>query len=263
MGGNEVSVKLKDLSKATWFASGQVRDPRSFRFCVCMLSCIQLSATPWTVARQVPLSMGVLQARILEWVPYPFYREFSWPRNPTRVSCIADGFFTIWATRETQLPSRNLQFLWSYCLLNSCPWVEVRQRPPYLRTRGPGSAIPMFSFNLPGKNPLLPTVAFVLSLPVHHIDHRFLLPSAPVTLVLLHPQASTWCTMLKVSCCPYAWHQSLSWRKAAGRKLLTGRIQGIFLVVIISCSLAPLNCLLARNLLISVREKGKKFFLFF
>ena len=25
------------------------------------------SATPWTVARQAPLSMGILKARILEW----------------------------------------------------------------------------------------------------------------------------------------------------------------------------------------------------
>ena len=26
------------------------------------------SATPWTAARQAPLSLGILQARILEWV---------------------------------------------------------------------------------------------------------------------------------------------------------------------------------------------------
>ena len=33
--------------------------------------------------------------RILEWVAYPFSRGSSRPRNPTRVSCIAGGFFTI------------------------------------------------------------------------------------------------------------------------------------------------------------------------
>ena len=38
--------------------------------------------------------------RILDWVAYPFYRGFSWPRNRTRVSCIAGRFFTSWATRE-------------------------------------------------------------------------------------------------------------------------------------------------------------------
>ena len=36
--------------------------------------------------------------RILEWATCPFSRGSSWPRNPTRVSCIA--FFTSWATRE-------------------------------------------------------------------------------------------------------------------------------------------------------------------
>ena len=43
---------------------------------------------------------GILQARILEWVAYPFSSGSSWPRNWTRVSCIAGGFFTSWATRE-------------------------------------------------------------------------------------------------------------------------------------------------------------------
>ena len=32
-----------------------------------------------------------------------FSRVSSWPRNRTRVSCIASGFFTSWATREAQL----------------------------------------------------------------------------------------------------------------------------------------------------------------
>ena len=40
--------------------------------------------------------------RILEWVAYPFSRESSQPRNRTGVSCIAGGFFTIWAIREAQ-----------------------------------------------------------------------------------------------------------------------------------------------------------------
>ena len=37
---------------------------------------------------------GILQARILEWVAFPFSRGSSQPRDQTRVSCIADGFFT-------------------------------------------------------------------------------------------------------------------------------------------------------------------------
>ena len=40
--------------------------------------------------------------RILEWVPYHFSRGSSQFRDWTQVSHIADGFFTIWATREAQ-----------------------------------------------------------------------------------------------------------------------------------------------------------------
>ena len=38
--------------------------------------------------------------RILEGVAYPFSSRSSWPRDQTRVSCIAGGFFTNWAIRE-------------------------------------------------------------------------------------------------------------------------------------------------------------------
>ena len=44
---------------------------------------------PWTVAHQAPLSIGILQARILEWVAIYFSRGSYQPRNQTQVSCIA------------------------------------------------------------------------------------------------------------------------------------------------------------------------------
>ena len=68
----------------------------------CVLSCVLLFATPWTVAHQVPLSVRILQARILEWVAMPSSRGSSQPRDQTQVSQIAGGFFAIWATRELQ-----------------------------------------------------------------------------------------------------------------------------------------------------------------
>ena len=43
---------------------------------------------------------GSLQARILEWVAFPFSRGSSQPRDWTQVSCIAGRFFTSWATRD-------------------------------------------------------------------------------------------------------------------------------------------------------------------
>ena len=41
---------------------------------------------------------GILQARILKWVAFPFSRGASQPRDWTCVSCITGRFSTIWAT---------------------------------------------------------------------------------------------------------------------------------------------------------------------
>ena len=46
---------------------------------------------------------GILQARILEWVAFPFSKGSSQPRNQTQVSCIAGRFFTSWATVEAPI----------------------------------------------------------------------------------------------------------------------------------------------------------------
>ena len=45
---------------------------------------------------------GILQARILEWVTFPFSRGSSQPRDRTQVSSISGRFFTSSATREAQ-----------------------------------------------------------------------------------------------------------------------------------------------------------------
>jgi len=68
--------------------------------CACMLrhlSSVRLFATLWTVAHQPPLSMGIFQARILEWVAMPSSKGSSRLRDRTHVpcdSCIAGRFFT-------------------------------------------------------------------------------------------------------------------------------------------------------------------------
>ena len=68
-----------------------------------MLSHVQLFVIPWTVAHQAPLSMGILQARILEWVAVFFSRGSSRPRDQTGVSWIYSNGRQIlyhWATWE-------------------------------------------------------------------------------------------------------------------------------------------------------------------
>ena len=77
------------------------------------LSCVWLFSTSWTVAKStfawnspgkntgvgaIPFSVqGILHERILEWFAIPVSSGSSQPRDQTRVSCIADRFFTIWA----------------------------------------------------------------------------------------------------------------------------------------------------------------------
>ena len=88
--------------KFSWRLSSNPRD-----LCVCLVaqSCPALrDPIGRTAARQAPLSMEILQARILEWVAMPSSRGSSQPRDQTQVPCIAGGFFTIWATREAQWP---------------------------------------------------------------------------------------------------------------------------------------------------------------
>ena len=41
---------------------------------------------------------GILQARILEWVAFPFSRQSSQPRDQTQISRVEGRFFTSWAT---------------------------------------------------------------------------------------------------------------------------------------------------------------------
>ena len=76
--------------------------------CAESLSHVRLFEIPWTVARQAPLSMGILQARILEWVALPFSRGSSQTRDQTQVLHITGGFFTSWGIWETHI----LFYLW-------------------------------------------------------------------------------------------------------------------------------------------------------
>ena len=60
---------------------------------------------------------GIAQARILECVAIPFSRGSSQPRDQIQVSCIAGGFFTIWATK-----ARNSMYHWKK---SACKWTWV------------------------------------------------------------------------------------------------------------------------------------------
>ena len=57
---------------------------------------------------------GILQARILEWVAMSSSRGSSWSRDQTQASCIAGGFFTVWATGEVLFLYRLAHFFFFF-----------------------------------------------------------------------------------------------------------------------------------------------------
>ena len=110
---------------------------------------------------------GILQARILEWVPFPFSRGSSQPRDRTQVSCIAGRFFTSWATREAHfLVVTKRTLVWNSIELNKItPFFTVLhlcRRPSrrwwipekcftFLIQEFPPSSFVLYSFFLPSK----------------------------------------------------------------------------------------------------------------
>ena len=71
--------------------------------------------------------------RILEWGSYPFSSRSSWPWNQTRVSCIAGRFFTNWAMRESTVKKEIRSFI-PKCL--SKVWDMKRQGEPWFMHPG-------------------------------------------------------------------------------------------------------------------------------
>jgi hypothetical protein len=61
--------------------------------CVCSVASAMSGSLQPHVAHQAPLSMGIFQARVLEWVDIPSSRGSSQPSDGTQVSHVAGGFF--------------------------------------------------------------------------------------------------------------------------------------------------------------------------
>jgi len=79
--------------------------------------------TPWTVARQDPLSMRFPRQEYWSGLPFPSPGVSSWPRDRTQVSCIAGRFFTAEPPgkpyRSPAGPNKELSVLCLYSLF--CP----------------------------------------------------------------------------------------------------------------------------------------------
>ena len=84
-----------------WKAKSQAMDPQVSPWIKMKVtqSCPTL-CDPMNCSLPGSFALGILQARILEWVAVLFSRVSSQPSNQTQLSCIEGEFFTIWATRE-------------------------------------------------------------------------------------------------------------------------------------------------------------------
>ena len=72
---------------------------------------------------------GILQARMLERVAYPFSRGSFWPRDWTWVSCSMGRFFAIWATRNITHKLLNTNLWGKFVVVQSLSHVWFFETP--------------------------------------------------------------------------------------------------------------------------------------
>ena len=134
--------KLKIESAASKTQLRQINNEKSKCY---LLSHVRLFGMLQTVAHQVPLFMGILQARILEWVAILFSRGSSQPKDRTQASCIKKNIEMKPPLAPPQ-PHPSSHICWGCCGL--APWrcfLDARPRsvvgcplhphvslPPYL-----------------------------------------------------------------------------------------------------------------------------------
>ena len=75
------------------------------------LSCVQLFATPWTTAYQVPPSMGLNRQEYWSGLPFPSPGDLPNPGIEPG-SHIVGRCFTVWATREVRHTVITNRYLW-------------------------------------------------------------------------------------------------------------------------------------------------------
>ena len=101
--------------------------------CMCVLSCVRLLATPWTIAHQAPLFMEFSRQEYWNGLLFPTPRDFPDPgkESVSLVSpTLADGFFTTTPHLNCNLSvSKNpFLFLYTYHSLNKpvpLPWLKT------------------------------------------------------------------------------------------------------------------------------------------
>ena len=68
--------------------------------CACVLSCIYLFSTPWTVTHKAPLSMGFSRQEYWSWLPFPSPGDLPNPGTEPSSPALAGRFSTTRVTWE-------------------------------------------------------------------------------------------------------------------------------------------------------------------
>ena len=128
---HEIATRMNSLQITTWVTHRHDKKldsilPSGILWKWKSLSPVRLFVTPldYTVH-------GILQARILEWVAFPFSRGSSQPKDRTQVFCIVGRLFIRWATKEVfeYLDIKNATEQVSGCILLNyfkCMQIHVR-----------------------------------------------------------------------------------------------------------------------------------------
>ena len=79
------------------------------RICVCVLSRVQLFATPWTMARQAPLPMELSRQEDWSGLPFPTSGDPPNPGNKPLSPALTCGFFITEPPEKTPIIKYNIK----------------------------------------------------------------------------------------------------------------------------------------------------------
>ena len=97
---NTYSILMNEISKIFYMCTFYI----IIKFVCIYIVKVKVAQSSLTLCDPMDYTIhGILQARILQWVVFPFSRGSSQPRDWTQMSCIIGGFFISWATREAHI----------------------------------------------------------------------------------------------------------------------------------------------------------------
>ena len=138
---------------------------------------------------------GILQARILEWVAFPFSRGSSQPRDWIQVSRIAGVFFITWATRQVDNEEEEKDSTWGQG--GHQPAAQIQWKQKFILRWAQNNLRQAFPTTSPAfKNPRLwegsvsPTVCW-LGFNIISFESQSKLPQLPSSLCQ-YIQSPTW-----------------------------------------------------------------------